>query len=1200
MKKLIAISLIVLLSACSGGSGRQQTPVVPTMPDPSAEISNIERSLVYAYPMLGQTDVVPSAPIVLRFSHRFDPVKVSTEQALKSLFIIRASGSTVSEDFDVVKVPDGKGVVITPKKPLQPKTQYTIIGQKIPLESGDVALQPPSYPPLTFTTRAAFEGPTDLQSLTPDFQVAQLTPAPTNFLIGSKPLGLIDFSTIRLLMTQPIDSKTVQYGTTIRLLQGTTLVPARALVQGNHLSIDPEADLNPNLSYTLSLTSGLKSTLNKALVPGQFAAYNFMPLSSGINADPDLNKASRIEVQVSDSRPTKNSPPCVEGSMSKFNSLLTGACINQVPVASPLLGQEKLAPKPQAEGKLFADLALPANFAQFPGITPLRVPRGNILKADNLSVKLDGLVPAGLDTGDLTITLISDANGLLLPNRYSTSLAAPALVTLEMDINVSAAKGTANGAFTQDISHVQVVGLATLDQLKQELSIEAVGTIELKILGVDNAVGVLALKLKTDLKLPAGSAALDETKPEIQSWVPGETVNGLPGGEFIRPGDPLLVNFTEAMDIKSFQPAGVISLLENNTAVDFTWRLDGVTLIVTPDKPWVHGKNYRLVLAPSVKDFAGNALYGGLLQNFDFRIPGLDSTKIRPPIVLSNYPGFPCPIAAGTRNVAAGIQGKCAGGRLSANGDGPADDDLPLPLIEPNRAIEVVFSQSINPNSVTHAALCNGIGSFRVERVDASGNCLGVVQGKPKVQPRTLQFVPDQPWVVGQLYRYVLHSNNLSCSGSPAICGLNGLPLQTQLIAQTLADVRNPQRGGPPLEVFFRGGPEEGGSSIGLRVLPVLDVNANFRLDPSERRSAKRNEPGLCNSGRDDGVPTEGECLASNGALLQPDRITAGTNPSRFLGNGKSFSGAATRFRLGCDNGIGSEDERLDAGPNADPNDGPNAGKGRDCQGNQFLLISAALNARLNGNLDDMREGNLEGKAIRVLVSPSIVVTSGAYIYADLGITPDASPLTQALFGALGAIPGLGGPLSALINTGAGLVDGLLPIGAKDATNTELPEGQIYTGPLVFRMRYPKDPITGVTLDTIKGSIFSITETDTNGVEKRKLMLEAKLDLYTDIPELNAQASVLGIGLIPIEHKVRSNDDLSSTATLTNGSRSIVAQGEVKFLPDGRLTVQLSNKDPVRLTAKLGALGGLLAGELKVRVPAGRFIIDASLAPLKR
>lgn len=1162
MKKLIASSLIILLSACSGGSGRQQTPVVPTMPDPAAGITDIERSLVYAYPMLGQTDVVPSAPIVLRFSH---PLKLAPNQSLKSLFAIRAAGSAVSEDFDVVAVPDGKGVVITPKSPLQPKTLYTIVGQTIPLTSGNVALQPPNYPALTFTTRAAFEGPTDLQSLSSDFKVAQFTPAPTNFLIGNKPLGLIDFSTIRLLMTQPIDSKTVQYGSTIRLVQGTTLVPARVLVQGSHLSVDPEADLNPSLSYTLTLTNGLKSTLNKALLPEQFAAYSFIPRNSGINSDPDLNKASRIEVQVLSSQPDSSGNQC------SLRSQLTNACINQVPVASPLLGKNERAPKPQAEGKLFADLALPANFAQFPGITPLRVPRGNILKAGNLSVKLDGLVPAGLDTGNLTITLTSDANGLLLPNRYSASLSAPALVTLEMDINVSAQNGTSNGAFTQDISHVQVVGLATLNQDTQELSIEAVGTIELKILGVDNAVGVLALKLKTELKRPPGSAVADVVPPEVQSWVPGETVNGLPGGEFIRPGDPLLVNFNEAMDIKSFQQAGVLALKKNNVSEPFTWRLDGVTLIVTPNSPWEHGKNYRLSLAPSVKDFAGNALKGGLLQNFDFSIPGLDPTKTRPPIVLSNYPGYPCPIAVGTRNVVAGIQGKCAGGRLSANADGPADDDLPLPLIEPNRSIDVAFSQSINPNSVTRAVLCNGIGSVRVERVDISGNCLGVVPGTLKAQPRSLQFVPAQSWVPGQLYRYVLHSNNdlsssaANCAGSQAICGTNGLPLQTQLISQSLADVRNSQRGGPPLEVFFRGGPELPGSTVGLRVLPVLDVNANFRLDPSERRAAKIDGTSLCNSGRDDGAITPGRCIASNGALLQPDRITTG----------KSFSGAATKFRLGCENGIGAEDE--------------GANVGRDCQGNQFLLISAALNARLNGSLDEIRPGNITGKAIRVQVSPSIVVTSGAYIFADLGVTPDASPLTQALFGALGAIPGLGGPLSALINTGAGLVDGLLPIGAKDATNTELPEGQIYTGPLVFRMRYPADK------GPIEGRIFSVTE---NGISK--LMLEAKLDLYTDIPEINAQASVLGIGLIPIEHKVRSNDDLTSTANLSNGSGSIVAQGEVKFLPDGRLTVQLSNKDPVRLTAKLGALGGLLGGELKVRVPANRFIIDASLAPLKQ
>lgn len=76
--------------------------------------------------------------------------------------------------------------------------------------------------------------------------------------------------------------------------------------------------------------------------------------------------------------------------------------------------------------------------------------------------------------------------------------------------------------------------------------------------------------------------------------------------------------------------------------------------------------------------------------------------------------------------------------------------------------------------------------------------------------------------------------------------------------------------------------------------------------------------------------------------------------------------------------------------------------------------------------------------------------------------------------------------------------------------------------------------------------------------------------------------------------------DLTATAIPSHGSGSIKVSGEVKFLPDGRLTVRLSNKEVVRLTADLSAVNGLLAGALKVRVAPGRFIIDASLAPLKQ
>lgn len=1154
MRIITLLALAALVAGCSG-SGNQQRPVMPDFPGPNASVSDQQRSLVFAYPAMGQTDVVPSAPIVLRFSHPLAALPAGT--TLKSLFTLKAKAAAVGVDFEARSVDGGLGVVLQPVQPLSDKTEYQIIAPQIPLALRDnpgavanISLQPAGAPVLSFTTRAAFEGPNDLQALTPAFQVAQMTPVPTGFLIGSQPFGLVDFSTIRLLMTQPIDSRSVRYGETVRLLQGSELVPARVITQGNHLSIDPEQDLDPTKTYTLSLGTGMKSSLGRALVPGSYAAFEFTPQDSGITT----GKASRIAVEVP----------------SAGVSSLLGGNVNQVPVASPLLGQGERAPKPQAQGVLIADLALPANFARFnPAVTPLRVPRGNILKAGNLSVQLDGKVPAGLDTGDLTITLISDANGLLLPNRYSNSLVAPALVMLELDINVSAANNTSNGAFTQDITHVQVAGIATIDQANQILNIEAVGTIELKVLGVDNAVGVLALKLRTDLKQAPAAPAIDSILPAVQSWVPGQTVNGLAGGEFIRPGDPVIVNFSEAMDIKSFR-AGTVTLLKGNVAEPFTSRLDGVSLIVNPVTPWQHGANYRLSVSPDLTDMAGNRL--GLLQNFDFSIPALANTKIRPPVVLSNYPGYPCAIEPGTRNVANAIQGRCAGGQ--------ADDDLlPLPLIEPMRAIEVAFSQSLTAASVKLATACNGVGSLRVERIDASGNCLGVVPGRAEVRPRDLRFVPDQPWVIGQLYRYVLHSNNTlasataDCTGTQAICGSNGLPLQTQLIARTLADATNPQRGGPAMEIFFRGGTALGGSNIGLRVLPVLDVNANYRLDPSERRASQASfingvpvamlgsSPAanpVCGAGTNstsDPESTGKTCLASNGALLQPDRITIG----------KSFTGAATSFALGCPTGVGAEDE--------------GSGQGRECQGQQFLLISAALSARLGSSIN---EGGVD--KVQVFINPSVVVTSGANIVATLGLTKDASPVSQALFSALGQIPVLGPLINTAVDTGAGFIGPLLPIAVRDSTNTELTENRIYTGPLVFRMRHPAGN------GPIKGFIFR---------KDGKLVLEAQLDLYTDIPEINATATVLGLPLIPIEHSVRSNDDLTSTANPLNGSGSIKVRGEVKFLDDGRLTIQLANIDPVRLTAQLSGLGGLLAGDLKVRVPAGRFVIDASLAPLK-
>lgn len=1188
----LVVMLASVLAACSGGSSNNNQAALDDYFDGTGSGAGCadfgSRSLVYSYPSPGQTEVMPLAPVVLRFTHPISETSAASAASRLTLTNVKTS-TTVA--FVPKLVDGGRTIMLQPTGALVTNTSFRVAGEVTLKDdcadsttkgsTGTVTL---GSTVLQFTTRPALStGALNAQARNASkFQVENLLPDaavfPLSRLSGGVPVT--DFATLRLQLSQPVKADTALYGTTVKLVDNTTAlsVPATLLVNGNHVSVDPLTDLDSAKTYTLSLTTGLKSvsgqsmtawskTFKPADTGGPKAAAGSgssagdgdhqVPVEPYICSGLQCDKRAHLKVHVDDG----GGP-----------SALTGTTINQVPVASPLLGsKDPLWHVADAKGStLFADLGVSMNLmsgAQPVSVAPLRIARNNLLEASALVVKLDGKVPAGLETGKLRIRLLTDANGLLLPNKYGVAKEAPSLVMLEMDIALGAEDSTSNGAFTQSLLHVPVTGIASIKDGK--LTIEAMGVIELDVLGVDKATAVLALKLTSTPAEDGGTLGADTIKPLVQSWVPGNrTTSGLPAGDLLRPGDPIIVNFDKAMDASSFKAGTTVTLQRDGAAEPFSMRVDGHSLIITPTTPLVHGSTYSLTLG-EVKDLAGNTLgpVPAALQPLMFTLPALSTSKIRPPVVLSVYPGFPCALSSSGRDLSGGKSGRCAGGKSS-------DDVLPLPSMDPQRDLQITLSQSINPASVKLGTACNAAASFRVERIDASGNCQAVVPGQLNVRPREIAFKPSEPWVKDQLYRYVLGSNGsltsstADCSGTQAICGSNGLPLQTQLIAQTLADAQNSQRGGPNMEIFFKGGAPLGGTSIGLRVLPVLDVNANFRLDDGETRSLRIDESGnyigageYCRTGQGTDVPaTTGRCVAANGALLQPDRIT----------NGSSFSGAATRFSLGCGSesnralGAGSEDE--------------NATAGRDCQGNQFLLISASLGARLGSSITDGGQD-----AIEVFINPSMVVTSGAMIYADLGITPTATPITNALCGL---------PLANLICSGGSLltsvldqvVDSILPIKVRDQTNLELPIGQLYTGPLVFRMRYPADG------GPIKGTIKSVGG---------KLILESQLDLYTDIPEINAVATIAGQPAIPIEHKVRSSTDLTSEADLSKGSGSVKVRGEVKFLPDGRMTVQLANKEPVRLTADLSGLGELLAGALKVRVPTGRFIIDASLAPIK-
>lgn len=1239
---LSSLLLPALLAACSGG-GQDQRSNLQDIFEPGAQISAQQRSMVYAFPAPGQTEVIPATPIALRFSHPLGAAEFDTPEKLTKAFtlceeaFVNAEGEClpegkveISAEFSKKEVlprttpissePDRLGVVIKPKSLLKERTKYRLSSKGLMLDTGEpgadgkptpgeglrnVAVQAAGVgQPLTFTTRAALEGPVNARSTSvTKFDVEHITPDPTSFLLGNEGLGLFDFSTIRLQMTQPIDAKTLSYGLgatdSIKLTDAANkLVAATILVSGNKISIDPNKDLVAGQVYTLSINNRLKSLKGMTFsATSAFNTYSFTPVLA--------SNGESAKSQVLD----------------KGISVLLGANVNQVPVASPLLGQGERAPKPQATGELIANLGTPANIKNIQSaVVPLRVSKNSQLIAGSLVVKLDGLVPAKLETEPLTIKMISDANGLLLPNRYSLSPFAPSLVTLEMDVAVSATNSTSNGAFTQNVMHVPVSGIARFNAEKNQILLDAVGTIELKILGTDNAVGVLALQLLINLNDAPVAGAIDEATPTVQSWVPGESARlrdelainrvasaipsatvdtlaintgNVSGGQLMRPGDPVIINFDQIMDVESFRSSGFnkpIMLTTGGVSVPFSWRLDGVSLVITPDSEFQYGKTYSVTLNNTIRSLAGKPLVKVTLP--PFTVPSLaagDATPSsgkdtrRPPIVLGVYPGFPCGVMPGSRNVASDIQGRCVGGKTT-------DEEIPLPYIDARRAITVTLSQSVQRSgakAVKLATVCNDPNAnFRVEQVSPAGVCLEAVKGSLGGTSRELTFTPDEPWKTGFTYRYILGSSGLASDTCTAnsICGTNNLPLQTQLIAQAFAEVSNPQHGGPPMEIFFKVATEPAkGSVVNLRLLPNADVDANFLFEP-ERGEVMP----ICAQGLTQGIPSTGKysCDTPNGALLLPD-------VSR---QGGSFSGAATRFALGCTEGT----------------------DGGICEEKQFLRVSSALSATLEGfkkanglpiteadfaSLCSATASAGNGGAIDVLIDPGLIVTNGTDIFAELGLSLKASPVTNVINDLINLIPVLGPILTGAIDQGADLLNQVVPIVVDQPLNT---------GPLVFRMRHVKPMYTSA--GEVDGSKTEralripgklVGDCNANG-EAVKPRLSTVISLYTDIPEINAKADVAllktlaemgipvigdiaGLAGIPIIPDAQSNTDITN----------LKVSGSVEFLDDGRLTARLVNDTPVRLRTGLAALGGLVGGELFVTVPKGRFVLNSALAPLK-
>jgi len=786
---LLTLLCLAGLTACGGAEK-----------GPINHLGAAPAEVFYSYPYDGQRRVSPATPVVLRFSHPLtggaDGVRLSD-----------ADGNSVALAAPE-PVDGGRGLVVRPAQgDLRPGTRYRLTLDGLETEAGPLAFPDGA---LTFETRLASGGANGQRGFDTVLRLREVLP-------DGDDLPFMDFSTLRLRFNQMLDTDTLTYGESISLTRDGELVRAILLAKGDAVTIDPRQDLQPGERYTLTLGPSIRGFQGAALAGGGLQR-------SWVARD---SRPRTVMVQETPPASGRGDDPCADPQGRR--SRLTGQAMNCVPIEAVLLGDGDAT---QQSGDVFTELAF---LPHYPEVSPLRIPRGSLLTGSNVKVKIAGVVPGGIETGDIAVTFLSDASGYLLPNPFSQRPEAPRQVRLFMDVAMTAENPEANGALSQTLLQVELVGVAKVEGPR--LVIDALGVVEPEVLGQETAFGLLSLHTESYPDQNNAPAPIPDTRaPFLQSTMP-MAEDGL--AATVQPGDALVMNFSEPLDPESLEQA--LSLTREGADEPFDWSLDGASVVVRPHQPLQPGDRYTLAVSDRATDLAEPA---NPVQpaSRTFRLPALVGDPVAP-VLITTYPGFPCAVDKASWRIAEGDHGRCRGGRAD-------DDHLPVPALPADRPIRVTLSQDIDPASVRLGDTC-GSGSFRVERVvvDGDGNpvaspdgdkrkyqCEATVPGRLRVEARTLTFIPDQPWEDGVAYRYSLQSVNRTsgqrptdCVSGEAICSQAGKRLQTALL-----EGPEPGWGGPDLEIHFRGAPVTDSVFQALNNLPTADVNANGFFDDGE------------------------------------------------------------------------------------------------------------------------------------------------------------------------------------------------------------------------------------------------------------------------------------------------------------------------------------------------------------------------------
>lgn len=1150
MKRLVIACLMVTLAALAGCKD-EQTTTSNGYPHSSAV-------LYYTYPMNGQVNVAPHTPIVLTYMDQI--------AATKGDFILKpangpavaiASVDTVTDGYKPL-VKGGTSLVIHPAEPLDVNTKYVLTSKHnaVPLPQGK----------LTFTVRPALRGAVNTTITSSTFKVASLTPD------GSQ-LPVVDFSTFDVVFSQPLKVQSVQYGTNVMLKQGGNLVPATVLVNDRKMTIDPdyclaqpEAQqaqcreqenglLKPGVPVTISLTSGIKSVVETGGTNESLQAFSQ-------TVTPKNSAPRAVMVQ-------KAQPASTNGcdAPDALKSALTGMSINCVPVRAKLLGDTTTSGQ---QGDIYAQLAFAPHF---PKKTPLRIKKGALLQGTELAVNIGGHVPAGFSSGDVTVTFLSDANGYLLPNPYTDDPSAPKRLIITSDMAFDTADPRANGAFTQNLLHVTLIGSAIANPETGILKVDAVGIVEPSVLGIENAYGVLSFHMESypdQANLPKSVEAVGGSRAlRLISWVPGSQVRKTVFTEgkvvkyteicknkescptkndpseskiaqsyvslgaasnvsdMLRPGDPILLTFNKPLDKTSIKPGQTVTLTLSNQPKDFTWRLNGTTLSIYPKGGLAYTTQH---VVGGVSQSRNEATYQVSYGN------GLKGVSGDKPITGTKTVTFTMPLYADVDS--SGNDGALHSPVITAMYPG-------FPCVTTTGGVlpyDQGYCESNPVDGQDGSVENNGDPVDRLPVMPMPANRAIHIQFSQQMKPESIRL--------GDTFVVEKCTATTGCGGATAVAGQlsidqmkltftpdtpweagvlyrytlksdkyvvgNGVCSSTGSAICAVGD--HPLITAPLLSQYGynEGGPALTNYFVGAassdNVLQMLRNLPTTDVDASFKHDVGEVEP------YNDPTLTVAD---------PPDNPRAALNSARVKVKGIGSSSAITAANVGC-------------------------ATGSTCPNGKYLYMTGSLMADITGFKT--------AAEIRHLVTIGAFPATAVPAVLKAGNSPSGTIEKGAIL--------------AYIYPTQILATGLLTY--TDAVVGNAPPAS--TGTQVLRMRYTCDPMAAAGCDNpAHGRIPGwIVESSQAGHPPQFYTI---LDLYMDAPNMQASVTVVGI-----------NFDL--TSNLHNYKISMNLAGPLTFLPDGRLQIGQKNSNKVELAISLGGIPLGLTANVNLVIPPDATILN--------